>query len=408
MKFVYTMDEKFMEFENFELERIFYLEKVNPNLAIAHISARNSLINILRNYGLLINRSMKGEGASKNIFSLMSNDDEARLTEKPLNGVDLNYEVSTFNKLDYRLPTIDCAIIKFKKYLLPEQGYLITTIDTIDLIRSLDAVQANANSKNDEVTFSMPEDSSESRWIEGPGAGQEKATGTGGPSGSGLLGNIKFLRIKVFKDSLFMFFTEAGPLGNGQGGLPTSNVKIPYTICVKVNTDTILFPPRLKFTELDTNLVNDLINNPKKLDFLQSTYGNYEIMKINEIMSEAIKKSHDSVSVLGFDISRKWFPVAMFLILLSVYYLLYDSLKLSNKLQFNVVSDYASEDVFQVVLRSHAMRFCLWVMAPLLFFVFTVCSTPVYFSPIYYLFVYFCSVCCLTLGIISFSFSLKK
>lgn len=399
LKNVHEAGENKLRFENFELERISHIKKTNPLLGNKHIETRNSLIKILKRYGVSITRNMKGQGEAKNLFSLMSNEKmQTQMIKHQSNEHGQNgYKSNT------RIATIDSALVTFKRYSNFEEGYFVTGLDTATLVNKLDSVSDKVSLQHGiktKLNDSTPEDD----WRYGPRGTTGIATGTGGPSNTSFLGGKKFNRILLFKDTLHVLFGNGREeMGTGQGTDPNSL----NSISVKVEIDTIIFPPILKYSGLDTIILEELSNNSKKLKVLKNLYGYYELSMIDEITSDSIRKNSDSVSILGFDISRKWFPIAMFLILASAFFILYESLKQSKQNSYNVVSDDASEDVLQFIVSKKYIRLFLWIITPLILFIFILYSTSTYYDYIFYIVMILCLGFCLILGFLCYNISMK-
>jgi hypothetical protein len=124
---IYEKGDQELSFENFELERVNYLDTKNKVLSKQHINTRNKIVGTLNSYGASIDRPGKGEGNAVNYFVLMSNDllgAKHKETSK----------VKTQGQ-----GTVNSAIAMFRKYSHPDNVYLITGIDTPLLVLKLDS-----------------------------------------------------------------------------------------------------------------------------------------------------------------------------------------------------------------------------------------------------------------------------
>ncbi len=387
---VYAKGDEKLSFENYELERVAWLDKNSPGLSKKHIDARNKVVRIFNEYGAGITRMTKGEGDNKNKFILMT-DSALR------NRIHSNDE--THEHPDYSEANVDSALRFYDKYDDSDKVILLIDADTLELAKKFDSLMTVLGQKKntDFETFlpNGPVDNVReipSNFDTGSAARKYSRTD--------FFSTVaKFEGVYVKHDNL-VIVTGNDLEGRSQG--PAQQAAIKHTFEMPAKTIEYSFPSTLEFAGFDKQIISELYLNPKKKRELKNLYGYFDLNTINDINSKAFEKQNDSVSILGFDISRKWFPIAMFLVLLIIHILLLLTLKEARAGNNKIISEFQSDDALDFLLDNYWIRFFIWVINPLLILLFVFYSTTIQYSLWVYVALVLTGVITVVLGWLSF------
>ncbi|MBC7923241.1 MAG: hypothetical protein H7Z75_19365 [Ferruginibacter sp.] len=417
---VYEKKEADLRFQQFELERVAYLKKMAPHLWERHVEARTALVNLMNRYGARIDRATKGEEMSENRFVMMSTDEPMSNPESTHSATDFGAAVSVERPPDGpNEGTVEAAIEKFRRYGYPAKAYLITHIDTVLLKEKLDSIFSIREKTNGYPT-TIPANQPLARSTDGSsGAIVEDVkleypfTGTGG--NNGFANGLRFKSAHLVQNQLEsdhlrpnrllirwtapqseQNFTNQGPVDR-----PNVDQVVPVT------TDSATFPGTLQFAGYDARLIGEIIDNGHTLSDLSNLYGFYDVSSITSLSAEALKQNNEPVSILGFDVSRKWFPMAMFLVLAAVYAMLLETMKQASQLKHRIITEYASDDALEFLIDKRWIRFFLWVLTPPLLLFLVLYSTLIHYDVFFYLLLGLAGLSGFILGFLAFQKSLS-
>ncbi|KGO96714.1 hypothetical protein [Flavobacterium enshiense] len=401
LKNVYDKGDENLGFENFELERVTYLENKNRELSLLHINSRNKLVRILNGYGAPVDRTTKGGGEAMNKFILMANQSLLKKNKESIEklrntAIEMGFDRSGYRNTD-QLATVDSAITMFKKYSASEKAYFVKGIDTTLLIQKLDSAE---QSFTKEKSLDQPTDLNQLNNQPNPYTEVEDD----GPAELGVRKSLfsyklEFKSVCFYENTLVVSYSERQ--GPSQGRLQEYFIKVP------IKVDSLTFPSILHFAGFDKIILNELTNHKNRLNQLKSTYGYYQLKMVDSMASQELIKNNDTVSILGFDISRRWFPLAMFLVLTIIYCLLYETLNRAKQLQYKIISEYTSDETLEFMVDKKVIRFSIWVITPLLLLILALYSSLVHYSFFVYGVLLLCMLICSILGFVSYKTSLR-
>ena len=441
---VSNLSERNIEYSNFELERVMYLIRTNPNLATKHRKARKTIVDLLEYYNKEysdISRYSKGEGSSRNMFVAM-----------------INLEFEKNYREDFRKERIEIET---------EQKKVLPTDKTVN--EALDFFLRIGGREKINVITGVNETYLREQIEEGIACYKDKSPGTvvviyKEENNYNTERNVsfRFAFLYLDGDSLVINFTNqyinqnvnryesydngyyrgvTGASGNSKGGLaylrgnqvntggrersnydhedfqdivfsnynspaynPSSdgvNVKIPVTI------ETAIFPSTLYFAGYDSTLVSELFNNLETQQTIRRLYGNYNLSAIDKLSEDTLKKISDSVSVLGFDISRKWFPVAISVALVVLYSLLYKTIKKAKSNKLKIITCYDGDDPLEFLIEIKWLRFLIWFFSPVFLLLITFYTSLIVFNPLINTLLIINTIACILLGVYTYRTSLN-
>jgi hypothetical protein len=434
---VYTLSEgKKLKFENYELERINWLRKINPALQKKHTDSRVNLVTLLGKYGASIDARSKGMGNAPNSIVLMVSSRQDTMHKSTSDAINENPMTGYGGSISNA--NVAMALDSFKKYESDENVYILTEIDSSWLVYKLDSLLRQFENKFSEANFTDSINiqnelalSQPAREVvndeEGSLRRGEKidVLGTGGPDAfhtgtkKGALFNTHQTFNGIFLHNANLYISivnrKPGTIGMNPGVLVTQSgaqgnqgtFYEEYFITIPAKSDSVKFPSTLEFAGLDTMIVQGLAHNKSKQEELSNLYGSYNLDFIDNLSIEAFNKNNSSVSILGFDISRKWFPIAMFIILLTIYCMLYKTIYKASEFSLKIVSEYTSEDTLDFLIDNKLIRFIIWVIIPVFLLFFVLYSTLIQYSIVIYMGLLLVGVLCVLLGWLSYRKSLK-
>jgi hypothetical protein len=198
------------------------------------------------------------------------------------------------------------------------------------------------------------------------------------------LTNFKFSNLSLKKDSVQIFFKEM--IGAGQA-LPKEVV-----ISLPSRHEQFTAPSPLVFAGFDSNLINRMHRDKSQLDNIQGLYGNQSIFDTQNLLRGAIEKNSGPLSILGFDISRKWFPFAMLIMLLLINILLKNNLGNAKNSNLKIISTNVSDDPMEFLVTNKIIRLALWVFGTLIITSSILYTSFISYSPAYYVIMMLVSV----------------
>jgi len=412
-------------FEKYELQRMDTLKNKSSNIYATHLICRNNIVTILKRYGAIITSESKGSNSSPNIIILMTNGSLKKEIQKtPVNFI---YRRISQARSDENLQdlTISGSIDIFNKYQLVEEVELISEIDTNLLKRKCDSILDVKISESSEKIDSL----NESRKLKEPlknGMNQvfndnNNESGSGGGAEQ-IETNFNilfkkyqtFVGIYIYREDLIVsiynkFVKDINQIywidkqKGGQGGSGKTDC---YIIKIPIKTLKIQFPSTLEYAGFDKSIIQTLSKNKNKQKEISKIYGFARLNMIDDISKEIYKRNSEPISVLGFYISRKWFPVIIFILLLFISFMIHDYIKKINITSKLIHEDNKMEDVLSFLIENKIVRFLIWVIAPGLILIFILYTAIIYFSSIIYL-ILTLFLASTILGLISFIKSLK-
>ncbi len=158
----------------------------------------------------------------------------------------------------------------------------------------------------------------------------------------------------------FYLYSESGAR-NGQYGakfIPKVPIK-----GVKQSITLVSFTNLLNF---ETNNVEELLNDSRLFNRINTTYGKLYIDDCVKLLSEENSKSFKSISVFGFSFSRQrlMFVFLFFCLLASAG--LFMSVIKAKKLEVKIISNSSEEDVLFMLIENKYTRFFMWCISPLI------------------------------------------
>jgi len=328
------------------------------------------------------------------------------------------------------------ALDTFRHYQTPDTVYMLTGIDTVVLSRRLDSIlnlflNYKTNDPSTQKTNDMPPPIRKGIKYTNHYVPGELDLGTGGPDPhhaytikERLFKNfLSFGGLFIYHDSLYIILEQEQTLSQYQRYLLPPSIYITrdyrhsgdqgssppspaFLVTLPVRIDSAIFPSILQIAGTDSTSVNDLANNKSKQNELQNLYGAYALNFIDNMSAEMFAENNKAVSILGFDISRKWFPIAMFLMLLFIYVMLYRTISNAKIKSLKILSEYTSEETLDFLIDIKPIRFSIWVLTPLVLLFLILYSTLIHYSTGIYVEIAICGISSLILGWRSYKKSL--
>jgi hypothetical protein len=169
---------------------------------------------------------------------------------------------------------------------------------------------------------------------------------------------------------------------------------------------TTTLPSTLVLAGFPSNVINDLYDNNRQ-DALRDQYGNAKLSMIDEISIDIYKKNNAPISILGFDLSRKWFPIALFIVITIVLFTLFITIRNSLSSSILINKDIDNDDVLSFLISNKTIRFFLWILATPIIFFLVLNSSPVHYDNTIFYSLFFCCFLSVILGVMSYIKSLK-
>jgi hypothetical protein len=413
-----------LQFKDFELERIAWLRRANPGLQKRYSDSRSELVDILYKYGASIGPEIKGKGDNPNKIVLMIKSaedtlkktgavvDEHREPELDFLGETQVVGYGTASARSYK--TVAMAIDTFMQYDSVTNVHLLVSFDFKLLVKRLDSILSDCEERlfiaNDAA------DSIKTNFISSLAKNNRKVNESQHKNLQQDTLKSTAFQIQTPKENLFGAFLkfEAVYIQNNNIHVSYSDAKdmgsrkyITSVISIPAFSDSALFPAILEFVGLDTALVRGLSQNKNKLQQLRNLYGSHYLTFINDLSIEAFNKNNSAISMLGFDISRKWFPIAMFSILLFLYLMLFKTIDSASLSSLKIISGYESGDTLYFLIDNKWMRLIIWVLTPVFLLFLTLYSTLIHYSLVTYSLLILAGSLCLILGWLSYKKSSK-
>lgn len=274
---VYGSGSNSYPFEKYEIQRMEYLQQHSSGVGNKHLNSRQRLINILGDFNMLINRSVKGEGTNKNNFVLMHSSQ-----------VSLSKTKVVSPTIEYSKSTVDSAMIFFRNFSKPDKVILLKEFDYSALERKLKKIWSEDSLKI-------------SRFVQPTKKGDSLAGATemdfenGAPSqwvgGAGImpleerLSKILYFRNVNFSSSSLVIRFSMEPVATysqsgGQGGQGSQDQFLD-SVTVRASIDSLSFPSILEFAGFDSTIVRGLASNTLAQQEITDAYGYYDVSSVD-------------------------------------------------------------------------------------------------------------------------------
>ena len=420
LKDVYDLSDKSdLEFADYELERIAWLRTTNPVLQKKHTDSRVELVNTLNKYGASIGVQSKGGGTNPNSIVLML-DPQENAIKKVGAEVDALGQVVVVGYSSARSNgNVNMALDSFRRYESAMNVNFMANFESDVLVRKLDSMLLHCQQQE----FASHTTDSTLRKVDSPTVrhGEKDISGTGGPdpfqpqTGRERLFRtyLEFVGLFLQNKNIHVIVKDrrsagASPMQSGVGSGAQGDWGFANDfITVPAQTDSVMFPSILEFVGLDTAIVRGLAQNKRKQKELENLYGHYDLNFIDNLSVEAFNKNNNAISILGFDISRKWFPIAMYMVLLVIYTMLYKTIRNADSSSTKIISGYESEETLDFLIDNKWIRFVIWVLTPVFLLFLVLYSTLINYGVAIYSGLILAGISCLLFGWISYKKSLK-
>jgi hypothetical protein len=393
---VYTASEDSkLNFEDYELQRVRWLSKTNPDLHKKHTDARLALVNTLNKHGSEIGARHKGSGNNPNRVILMSR----KRTVFPTNNTSRSGDLSDVVIFGYgaanraSFGTVAMGIDSFLRHSNNDTVNLLTGIDVAAFDKELDSLLKPLDENRNTIP-TLPLNGRNSSTVH-----EEDSTSTGVPS----LGSWEFNNISLQNGALHLTIKDANQSTGQESPYTYYNIKVP------VKTDSAIFPCAMQFVDfyVDSATVHELATNSRRQEELRKLYGSFNLDFIDNLSTESFNKNNNAISILGFDISRKWFPIAMFLVLTGIYIMLYKTTRQASISSTKIISGYESDDALDFLIDSKWMRFAVWVITPAVLLFLVLYSTLIQYNLVVYAGMITAGLASLVLGWLAYVRSLR-
>jgi hypothetical protein len=366
---------------------------------------------MLNNYGAALGAIEKGGGSNPNSVILM----DTSLTSNPIqNNVeddDLLKSVVVTGYGDANLRRSGTVAMGLDSLLLYEKQHmvhLLTDFDSSFLRKQLDSLLRDTNLAG---RTGMPP-STDSSLDQGTAlqvAGAVDSHAVSNAFRRTLFRNHwRVQQLFLHEDKVYLSFRRRGERNPQMSVQSSIKSETPdYEIGIPATRDSIVFPSTLELAGFDTLALHNLTQNRSKRRELLNLYGSFNLHFIDDLSTEAFNKNNNAISILGFDISRKWFPPAMFIVLLVIYIMLYKTISDASKRSWSIISGYESDDALDFLIDNRLIRFAIWVVTPLALLFLVFYSTLIQYSPIVYTLLIAGGVSSFVLGWMSYKGSLK-
>lgn len=171
-----------------------------------------------------------------------------------------------------------------------------------------------------------------------------------------------FKSVKLVQDSVVMFYAE----NRGVGQYTSNREGSQLGFAGAAGITTLKTPSVLALAGMDTARINALYHDTLLQQNISAQYGKLSVSEVNTFYSKLLDKNTKSISILGIDISRRWFPLALLVLVVIVNLLL-----LLNTAKVKAVgafppADFDSDDALDWLLVNRLARALLWILPPLL------------------------------------------
>ena len=126
--------------------------------------------------------------------------------------------------------------------------------------------------------------------------------------------SLNFKKLRIVGDSVRLSFAEESFAQRNSTGIQTLSLKGEFE---EIRT---LSP--LVFGGLDSVMVREMLQNPDQLARIEGLYGIQSTDEMQNLITDLLEKNLEPVAILGFDVSRKWFPLALLSVLFMVNFLI--------------------------------------------------------------------------------------
>lgn len=354
LKHFQEIDKNTITYDNFELEHLDYLAENDSKLSEKHQEVRRQMLGLLSMYGDTVSSISKGHDNSKNIFSLISMSEIRR-------GMDINDKIES--ERFQRIITINDIISEFKEYARPQKLFITTWVDTAAINQKLSEIERKTLARDVTESRDDAQHNIDGEWTYGPQEGTGNADGTGGYMGGPIF------QVYTSKDSIYIYKNEGNSFNTGQDSGNGQGAKrlIPRPIHKNsIESLSFTFPSDLFYTNLDKDVLVELVKDSLKINQISNKYGYYDTSMMDDILVHSIDLYNKPIALLGFDISRKWLPLSMLLVTIFVSYNLYSTLSSAHRINLMILSKDNSDEFIESYMRNRLFRVFVWVVAPVI------------------------------------------
>jgi hypothetical protein len=346
-------------------------------------------VNTLNKHGAKIGAKHKGSGNNPNKIILMSKTSTVFSTNNNSSSGDLSdIDLSEHVMVGYgaasaaSFGTVAMGIDSFLRHMNNDTVSLLTGIDIAAFGTELDSLLKPFDENRNTIQRLRLSGRNSSAVPEEDGTSNEVPFSE----------SWEFNSISLQNGALHLNITKDANPSPGQVSPHTY-----YNIKVPVKTDSAIFPSAMQFVDfyVDSATVHELATNKRKQEELRKLYGSFNLDLIDNLSTESFNKNNNAISILGFDISRKWFPIAMFLVLTGIYIMLYKTTREASFSSTKIISGYESDDALDFLIDNKWIRFALWVITPAFLLFLVLYSTLIQYNVAVY-------VGMITAGIVSF------
>lgn len=405
-------------FNKYDIERLSWLKENDSSLFKQHSEARNFFFNVLDKYQKKISLDEKGGGRrpKRNVFKVMFatgfDDDISNVSPAEEDDDDDNPERTPLINIDEF--SVNDAIDAFIKYSENIPVAFLISIDTSVIINKMDSLiiryHYNYKTKGDVYGDDADYYSGEKKETKESSIDKQDVNNTN---------EVETYTVKDLRPYFFNNFNYIGiRLKNDTVSLslftnfydPKSAVQDedkPVILDFLAKSHFIACPSVLYFSDSANTDITELAKNKRIQSEIRKRYGYYKLSMIDDLATAALKKYEEPVSILGFGISRRWFPVMLMFFLLVIYSLLFITVKKAKTNREKIITKYESDDSWDMLINYKWLRFLLWVLSPLLLLAIILYSTLIEYSIIVYSAMILAGAACILLGFLAYKFSIK-
>ncbi len=225
-------------------------------------------------------------------------------------------------------------------------------------LEMLGSIKGNDGSENDFQTMTIKHSDTLMRYV---GRQEENVSGaiamfkglakpldvrilTGIDTSSLSAESLNFKKLRIVGDSVRLFFAEESFAQRNSTGIQTLSLKGEFE---EIRT---LSP--LVFGGLDSVMVREMLQNPDQLTRIEGLYGIQSTDEMQNLITDLLEKNLEPVAILGFDVSRKWFPLALLSVLFMVNFLILSHLITAYRQSLPVISGATSQDNLEFLVAN--------------------------------------------------------
>lgn len=427
-----------ISFEKYDLDRNSWLKKNDTALCNRHTNARVTLRKVIESYGRTISYSEKGGGGGENIMRVSFSESFFRDAEM-LSKANESYKEDQPDR-EGSLATISDAMKVFQVYSTDRPVRFLSNLDPLLMSHIIDSFINASGDRNDmnnttstnadEIKTDPSSNPDRHDRYEKPRTGLSRVMGAdvrkfdtahglrtvvnSGAKRSSSDSTTENERAAFFHKNPFQYIQLKGDsliliTGISYNARSVNQDKDPKEIkmFIPVKTEERQIPSVLYFADSSNSIVSRMTGNTSLLKTINDDYGYMKLSMVDDLVSSAIRRYEDPVSILGFDISRRWFPTMLAIFLMIIYALVFITIKNASIGNEKIITGYESDDSLDLLINYKWLRFLLWVLSPLVLIGIVLYSSLIHYS----LFVYSVLICagiiCIGLGYFSYRHSIK-